>query len=180
MQTFKCPKCNATLPEWAKTCQFCQADVSKAPRPLAPKSERPRIAAFETPKWIWTWYYIMSGYLIFSGAYGIFMAIRGTQQVFDGEAVGFSMFTYIAIAFAALNIVLGLGLMLKVELARGIVNFVLGINIIFGILGLIGSLGSIMLFGAFGLIGVIVQIIQIAANAFMIFLIGETDKQANF
>jgi hypothetical protein len=85
------------------------------------------------------------------------------------------MFTYISIAFYGISVVLGIGLLAKIEIIRGIVNFVCGISLVFGILGLIGSFGSVLVLGGLGVIMLIRNVLDICMNAFMIYLIGETD-----
>jgi hypothetical protein len=173
-----CPKCNATLPDWAQTCQFCQTDVRSIARPKPVTTEPRRIQAFVTPQWIWGAYYGLCVLFILEGGYDIAQPFIASHQKFMGQEMGMGFFSYISIAFGAFTALLGIGLLLRAELARGIVNVVCGIRILLGLLGLFGSLGGTLIFGAFGLLMVVMNIVDIATAGFMIFLIGETDKAA--
>ncbi len=52
---------------------------------------------------------------------------------FLGQEMGFSFWTFVGIALSAFTALIGLGLLMKVEIARGVVNFLCGLNIIFGL-----------------------------------------------
>lgn len=74
----------------------------------------------------------------------------------------------------------GLGLMLRIEIIRGIVNFVAGLKLAFGLLGLAGSLIGTGLFGAMALIGVLFNLFDIITSGMLLWLIGETDMGPNW
>ncbi|HJP82146.1 MAG TPA: hypothetical protein VJ835_01460 [Fimbriimonadaceae bacterium] len=101
-----------------------------------------------------------------------------SHEKFMGVEMGLSFFSYIGIAIAAVTTLVGIGLLFRVELARGIVNFLCGLQIIFGLFGLAGAVLGSMFSGPIGLVLVIMQIVQIAAAGFMIYVIGETDRVA--
>lgn len=173
-----CPKCQATLPDWAQTCQFCQTDVKSVPRPKAPLAPKASLTTSSAPSWVPGAYYALCAFFILEGSFNIFQAIMSTKEKFMGETIGWTAGTYISIVFGAFTALLGLGLLLRVELARGIVNFFCGLRILFGLAGLLGGLGGTLLFGPLGLIVVVMNIVDIVTAAFMIYLIGETDKRA--
>jgi len=128
--------------------------------------------------WIWGAYYALAVFYVISGIYDIAMVFVQAQQKFMGETIGFGFWSYIGIAIGGFTFLLGLGLLLQIEVARRIVTFFCGLQILFGLLGLAGSVMGTMFAGALGLVLVLTQIVQIAAAAFMIYVIGETDRVA--
>jgi hypothetical protein len=169
-----CPKCAATLPDWTQNCQFCHADTSKVIRPVAAPRARPYAPA--TPQWVWGAYYAIAGFYILQGGYDIVEAVVASQRKIMGEQIGFGFFSALSVVFGAVTALIGIGLLLKVEVVRGIVNFFCGLQIMFGLLGLAGSFIGALFTGPWGLLGVVMNVAQIAAAAFMIYLIGETDR----
>jgi hypothetical protein len=169
----QCPRCNATLPDANVVCQFCGADVSKVARPVPVTRDRGPLTP--TPQWVMGAYYAISVYYIVEALYEIgigCVALNGKGGSFAG---GFS------IAMGVLTLIIGLGLLFKIEIVRGIVNFFCGLQILFGLFGLAGAVMGTMLFGALGFLNVVMQMLQIATAGFMIYLIGETDtKGPNF
>lgn len=75
---------------------------------------------------------------------------------------------------------LGFGLALKIELIRGIVNFVAGLKLIFGLLGLAGSLMGMTFAGFLSLPFVIFEVVNIITAGMLLWLIGETDMSPNW
>ena len=120
------------------------------------------------PKWVYPAYYAIAGWFILSGLLAIVLVLTN-KKLEDG------FFKTILIVFPAVQMLLGLGLLAKIEFVRGIVNFFCGLSLVFGILGLLGSFGDILLLGAVGVLSVVRSVIDIATNAMMIYLIGETD-----
>jgi hypothetical protein len=181
----QCPNCRATLPDWQKTCQFCQSDTASVIRPNAPGSQR-NPNAFSAPKWVWGAYYGLSVYWILDGA---FDAGKGILQISQANAAATaakddvtrmmaqpSFVSYFMILIGTLSALFGIGLLLRNETVRGIVNFFAGLRIIFGLFGLLGSLIGTLFAGPWGLFFMLLNIITIASAAMMIYLIGETDK----
>lgn len=170
-----CPKCKASLPDWAQSCQFCQADTSKLQRPVEvakPKYKRPMAA------WIWPAYYVISGYWVISGAEGIVQALNlgpfATSIVIEGVKIepGISV---VGLVFGALSALVGLGLLFKLEFIRGVVNVLCFLQILNGLLGLWAGVLSSALFGPIGLLVTIMSIFDIITGALMVYVIGETD-----
>jgi hypothetical protein len=110
------------------------------------------------------------------GGAGILQTIIGSHHKLNGQEIGLDVMSFVSMAFDGFSVLLGIGLALRIELARGIVNFFCGIRILFGLLGLAGSVLGSVFAGALGLIFVVLNIINIATAAFMIYLIGETEK----
>ncbi len=188
----QCPNCHATLPDWAKTCQFCQSNTESVIRPTAPGSAR-NVHAFEAPKWVWGAYYGLAGYYILHGLYTVISSVMtlvavkkadSTDQVSSlkgmptmHDPMGMvSLFTYVAILIGVVSIVLGGGLMVRNNSARGVVNFFCGLNIIFGVFKLLGATLGALFSGLLGVFLMLLVVIDICVNGFMIYLIGETDK----
>jgi hypothetical protein len=84
----------------------------------------------------------------------------------------------ISVIIAVLNIVIGLGLLLRIEVIRSIVVFFAALNILFGIFSLVGSILGTMMFGWLSFVFTIWICISILLNMLMIYLVGETDRRA--
>ena len=160
-----CPNCKAQLPDWAKQCQFCQADTSLV---LRPKQDNPDAHAFVTPTWTLAAYYAVSGLITIQSIVEIVSTISGAKH-------GIGPFEAIILVWYGLSAIIGVGLLLRVSIIRAFVNLVCYLNIGCGLLSLAGALFGTLL-SAYGLIFVLLAILQIAEYGFMIFLIGETDK----
>lgn len=178
----KCPKCSASLPDWAQTCQFCGANVAKAPRPQ-PVVEKKSRGAFEIPKWVWITYYGISTWWVISGAYRLMDAfyvfgkpadVIALEKKWDIQ-VGPS---YFAAVIAAITVVFGLGLILRIPLIRTWVNWISGLKLISGVFGLATSVMASAALGLIGLLLVIANILDIIMAAILIWMIGETDERA--
>jgi len=166
----KCPKCNATLPPTNRACQFCGTDVSHLTRGYVAQPEYKPYGGGLPKKWVFGLYYAISAYYVYQG---LFSVVRGLG-VFGKVS---EMFSAIYLVFGGITALIGLGLLLRVELIRGIVNIFCGIQIAFGFLGLITGVMAASVFGWVGFLIVVNSVIQIATSGFMIYLIGETDTQ---
>ncbi|RYG34697.1 hypothetical protein EON81_14875 [bacterium] len=164
------------MPDWAQKCQFCNTDTKAVARPVA-AGPRPVNPAFAAPKWVWGAYYATSVYFIIGGFGDIFEAIRETETKFMGVAQGYTFSTYLGLIFGGLTILFGIGLLLRIEIVRGIMNFFCGLTILFGLLQIPGSLFGAVL-SPLGMLWAVMNILDIVTAVFMIFLIGETDKAA--
>ncbi len=130
------------------------------------------------PQWVWGAYYGLSVLYILEGVYNIVMAFVHSHDKFMGEELGFGLFGYVSLILGGLSIALGLGLLFQIQSVRNVVNFFCGVQILFGILGLAGSAIGAVFSGPLGILLMFNQVLQIAAAAFMIYIIGETDKVA--
>lgn len=171
-----CPTCNKQVIAGVPTCQFCGSDLrgmapTQAKRSVFIDSDSyDAVHSGGKPGWVVPAYYIVAGYFLVSGLLAILLTVMNKKGM---EEAG--MFAYVAIAMYSISVIMGLGLLAKIEIIRGIVNFVCGISLIFGIIGLIGSFGSVLLLGGMGVLMLIRNILDICMNGFMIYLIGETD-----
>jgi len=158
----KCPGCGKTLPDGNKNCQFCGADVSAVPRPVV--AQKPRsYQAPGAPKWVSPAYYVVSGYYVLAGLVFVLTGLK----------------SYGSIIFGVIDILFGIGLLLKIDLVRGIANILCWIQIALGAFGVLNTLALVALFGPYALVLVLMNVVQIAAAGFMIYLISETDEFAN-
>lgn len=175
-----CPKCNSSLPDWAQKCQFCGTDTTKVARPVVQKTKQ-RIAAFETPLWVNIAYYSIAGWFILSalisGATSI-IAINSAsnRNSILGEP---NAFDYIGLVFCGIQVIIGLGLIFKIEIIRAIVNFFCAIQILLSILGGLAAFPMMIASPLIGILYLLLQIFNIATAGFMIYLIGETDAGSN-
>jgi hypothetical protein len=164
----QCPNCKNTLPDTFTQCQFCGADVTKVVRPApTKKASRP---LYEPPKWVWIAYFGIAGYWLIGG---IMDVVRGLTSLSGAGA-----FAYIGIAFGAFTALVGIGLMARVELVRGIVNVICFLRIIFGLLGLWGALWGSLFLGPLALLFAVFAAFDIVTGILMIYLLGETEKSA--
>lgn len=169
-----CPKCSATLPDWAKNCQFCGSDVRAVVRPVETSAKKNY--GYGPPKWVWAAYYAVSVYFILGGLADVMASIMATSQKdFLGEPQGYSLGVILGIVFGAVSALVGIGLLLRIELARGIVNFICGMKIICGLASAGATIAGAMLFGPWLLF---IKVLDIVTAGFMIYLIGETEKSA--
>lgn len=169
-----CPRCQQTLPDWAQTCQFCGSDLKGVQRPVQPKAKRQR--GFQTAKWIWPAYYACAGYFILNGLLETIgaIAVAGTvTKTPFGNIV--NSVNYVGVVVGVLTIVVGIGLILKVEFIRGVVNFFCGISILISLLTLIPTILGSALVGLYGIVYIVRSLLSILTNGLMIYLIGETD-----
>jgi hypothetical protein len=81
------------------------------------------------------------------------------------------------IGFAAASILIGLGLIARIELIRRIVVVFACLGILGGLLTVWGGLWGSLLLGLWGFLLVVIGIINVTVNALMIYLIGETSRQ---
>jgi len=171
----KCPKCNQTLMDSAVTCQFCGADTKSVPRPITQKKEV-RQRGFQTAPWIWPAYYACAGWYIFTGLVELISAVVAMNSTND-SAFGKSLSGFFAIGLiiGAINVIVGFGLILKVEFIRGITK-------IFCFLQLGGALmsigGIVMASGVMGPAAYLYlgqHIVDLVSAGLMIYLLGETD-----
>ena len=128
--------------------------------------------------WIWPSYYVIAVYWIISGAEGIVQSLNlgpfATSVVIEGVKIdpGISI---VGLVFSALSVVVGFGLLFKIEFMRGIVNVLCFLQILNGLLGLWTGVLSSALLGPIGLLITIMSIFNIVTGALMIYIIGETD-----
>ena len=165
-QVITCPNCKASLPDWSKSCQFCQADTSQV---IRPKQDNSDPQAFETPTWTLSAYYAVSTLLLISGLVGIGTTLAGSQKD------GLGLFDIISLVFDGVGALVGIGLLLRLEIVRGITNIICFFGILSGLRFILFGLGATFI-SSWGLLVVIYGILKVCVYGFMIYLIGETDR----
>ncbi len=128
--------------------------------------------------WIWPAYYALAAYWMINGMLAIGQGVYPLMHPSKVDLGAFALFSYLGIAIGLFTFLVGLGLVLHLEVARGVANFLAGLKIIFGLFGLAGAVLGTLFAGVLGLVMVILQVIDIAAAAFAIFLIGETQTRS--
>jgi hypothetical protein len=161
-----CPNCGASLPDWAKNCQFCQVNTQNVVRPV---QDKPTHGAFNTPTWIWAAYYSVSAYLLISAGAEI-------AKILAPSKGGMNFFGPIEIVYESIVCLVAIGLLCKIGFVRGIVNFICYIGILVSLLDLASSFELIFLDGAIGVLWTFVAVLNLSVYGFMIYLIGETEK----
>lgn len=162
----ECPNCKASLPDWAKACQFCQADTTKVIRPV---QNVPNARTFDTPAWVWSSYYAVTSLILIDALSNIGVTLAHSQK--DGvDFIG-----TIVIVFNSVSALMGIGLLFRINFIRAIVNFMCFLGILDGLFGIATGLFGTLL-SAWSLIWVVVNIVQVCIYGFMIYLIGETDR----
>ena len=138
------------------------------PRPIVAQTKYQN-PVFATPQWITVSYYMVSSYMVLSGLLNILVG----SGLFRSHSI-------FGVVMGAVSVFIGVGLLLRIELIRGIVNLLCGLKILFGILGLLASLALTSLLGIFGFVLVVMNMFDIATAGFMIYLIGETADGPGF
>ena len=173
----KCPHCSATLPDGAFQCQFCGTQFAAAPAGTQRGFTQPAASRFNdampgAPKWVAPVYNLIAAWWIIDGVWTI---LRGT--VLAGKDSG-GFFTTVFMIIGGVTALVGIGLLLRIDVVRGIVNVLCLLQILDGALGLIMAFFMTSVFGIWGAIGMIMSAIRIAQAGLMIYLIGETDTRA--
>lgn len=162
-----CPGCQKTLPDWSQSCQFCGASTAKVVRPVAPPKIRRPMATDAAP-WVWVAYYVIS----------VFYILRGAAGILTGVGVLGEESKVVDIVFGSVNALIGLGLLLRLEFIRGIMNVVCFLQMIGAAFGMIAGFFLSPLAGPFAALLLLLDVVQFCAAGLMIFLLGETDKRA--
>lgn len=121
--------------------------------------------------WVVPAYYIICCVFILQGAFDLLSGLG----VFGSKAA-----SPVSLVVGAATILFAIGMMLKVDLIRGIANILLWLMIAGGLLSLWGAILLVPILGVFGVIMMVMCVVRIALAGFMIFLIGETDSAPNF
>jgi hypothetical protein len=166
-----CPGCQKTLPDWSKNCQFCGADTAKVSRP-EPVKKPQYVSSLDAPKWVWWAYYGIGAYWMIGGFISVLEGFGLPKLDFSEVS------NIVALVMGGVNVLIGLGILLRIEFIRGIVNVICFMNILSGLLGAWGSFLGIGLFGFVSVLFMLLNLFDVATGGLMIFLLGETDKRA--
>lgn len=154
-----CPKCSATLPPSRVNCQFCGADTSKVERPKALKRES---KGYVASKAVWVWYTIICIWWALSGGLTLFFGMS------DGSAFG--------IVGGSFELAVGLGMLARLRIFRGIAHIICWINLVKGLCFILGGLLSTTFFGPIGLLVSLIGFFGVVTSGGMIYVIGETES----
>ena len=123
------------------------------------------------PGWVLPAYYAIAAWWMLSAVWNILRATvlsKGGIDFIDG----------IGIFFSVISALIGLGLLLRVDSVRDVVNFFCFLRIIFGLFGIVQGFLFSGVLGMLGIMIMIASIIDVLTGALMIYLIGETDTSA--
>jgi hypothetical protein len=167
MSTIQCPGCQRSLPASSVTCHFCGAALANVPRP----KDAPKKKTGPEP-WVMTLYYLVAAYWILEGLVGV----GGGIFSMVGADARPSIFSYIGIAFGLFSMVLGLGLILRWDWARGVVNIFCWLRIARCILSIPGmAMVGAFLGTAMMLMSLFFLVFGAAIAGLQIWLISETE-----
>jgi hypothetical protein len=170
----KCTNCNQSVPAGFGVCQFCQASLSGVAKPNPQRQnyfayeDDHNVGYFGKPTWVKPAYYAVSTYFVVSALVGILLVLTRMKGPIEGIEI-------IAIAAHSIGLIIGIGLLAKIEMIRGIVNFVCSFRILLGLLAIPSLLMEGMFTGFAGVIATILAVLDLITNGMMIYLIGETD-----
>lgn len=169
----KCPKCQATLPDGSLKCQFCGEMWAGPPAPRA--GLKTKIAyTGGTPAWVWPAYFGIAGWWVVNGVW----VILHTTVLASKEAGGIG--AMLSLVVGGVTALIGIGLLLRVEAARGVVNFLCFLQILGGLMTLAGFFFGGAALSLWAVVALLMAFVQIGTAGLMIFLIGETDRTPNF
>jgi hypothetical protein len=170
-----CPTCQKQVIAGVPTCQFCGSDL----RGMAPAQAKRSIFidsdSYEPvhtggkPGWVYPAYYCVSGYYVVSALIGILLVVLNKKSDMSDP------FTIAMIAIYGVSLIVGIGLLAKIELVRGIVNYVSFGKILGALRGILFSLGIMMVSTGMGILLLLFNVFELCTAVFMIYLIGETD-----
>jgi len=113
-------------------------------------------------KGVWVWYTVICIYWALSGV------ITGILGLVDGEMYG--------VIFGAFDVAVGLGMLLRLRIFRGIAHILCWINLLKGLSFIVGGLLGTTLFGPIAFIACIFGLFAVVTSGGMIYLIGETES----
>jgi hypothetical protein len=139
-------------------CQFCGADTAKVERPKEVKVNKGYVA----PKSIWIWYTVICVYWAVTGAITLFAGIKDQASL-------------LAI-FGGLDLIIGLGMLMRLNIFRGIAHFLCWVNLLGGLCFIVGGLLGTMFFGPYAFISILYGIVDVVVAGLMIYVIAETES----
>lgn len=170
-----CPNCKNTLPDWVTSCQFCQADVRSVQR--TPNKDDVERYSYKLPdKTLWSIYYALCIFWLIGGAWDIY---EGIPRPKGGEAGMLGFGDMLSLAFGTFSVLVGLGLLLKIEIIRGIVNVISALNLLFGLIGLVTGIFALFTMAGLGYLLVAMNLLQVIVSGATIWIIGETQSRAS-
>ncbi|GAB4118288.1 MAG: hypothetical protein Fur0036_02350 [Fimbriimonadaceae bacterium] len=158
-RTNVCPGCEMILKDTTEICPSCGTNVMHLAR--STKEVLGFSYSGKAPPFAWPLYYVISGYWILAGIASIAL------PALMGAGVGGS-------CWGIVQALLGVGLLLKVNRVRRIVNTICFIGLAFGLLMIGFSLFALIVDGQFGFAVFANGLMTVVTNALMIWVIGLT------
>jgi hypothetical protein len=166
MTTIECPGCHRSLPPAAQQCQFCGSALTNVARPKAAAKKN-----IGPEPWVMKLYYAVAAYWILDGVAAVVM-----RAISLSNPKTFSSIAYLGIAIGIFAIALGIGLLLRWDWARGVVNIFCWIRIASAAFSLMSLIGVSMMFGAGAmLLNLFLSVLSACIAGLQIWLIAETD-----
>jgi hypothetical protein len=147
------------LPPRSLVCQFCGADTSKVERP---KEVKRQSEGYVASKAVWVWYTIIS----------IWWAVSGAVSMFYGLSEGFAF----GVILGAFHFAIGLGMLARIRLFRGIANVLCFVSLLKGLCYIVGGLLGTTLFGPAAFVSCLIGVVDVVTSGGMIYVIGETES----
>jgi len=173
LPTIICPNCKQTLPFRAQICQFCKSDVRTVQRAALPETKTVTQAGTD---WKVVMYYVMGVWWVLNGLVVTLASAKILSQLLAGPGAFFSGIPAIGMIIGVIFTFTGVGLLLKVELARGIVNILSWLSIASALMTGAGLLFAGIIMGPKNIIPLMKALFDLIVAAFQIYLIAETDK----
>lgn len=159
-RTNVCPGCEMILKDTTEICPSCGTNVMHLAR--STKEVMGFSYSGKAPPFAWPLYYVISGYWILAGVLSIFL-----PALLGGFARGAS-------CWGVIQALLGIGLLLKVNKARRMVNLICFVGLALGLLLVGFSLFALIVDGQFGFAVFASGLMTVVTNGLMIWVIGLT------
>jgi hypothetical protein len=176
--TIQCPGCHRSLPPAAQNCHFCGASLTGVARPTAaPKAAKYRAGV---EPWVMTLFFIVAAYWILEGLVILGAGLLVLVAPEGGGDPTIGSITHIVgaliMAFGAFLATVGVGLIMKWEWCRGVVNVFCWLRILGGLWRIRRILLMGLLFNRTGMVlDLTFAILGIIAAGLQIWLLSETD-----
>ncbi len=168
------PSCNQKLPDFVQTCQFCGQDLTSVRRP---HSDDPVTGSGMKKEHVWTIYYLLCAFMLLTGIWGVV-----DDVAISVGSEGMDTMNYVGVIFSVVQIMLAIGMFMRLEWARGLVNFWCWVGIVFTLLGLgllimamLTVIGGVMPTGLL-ILSLFLSLLDLAVYGGVIWVIGETDR----
>ena len=169
-----CPTCQKQVIAGVPTCQFCGGDL----RGMAPTQKRSVFIDSDSydpihtggkPGWVYPAYYTVAAYFAVAAIVQILLIVMNKKSDMSDP------FTIAMIAIHGFSVIVGIGLLAKIEIVRGVVNYLSFAKILGALRGILASFGMMLLSTGLGVLILLLSVLDLCAAVLMIYLIGETD-----
>ncbi len=174
--TFPCPSCGCTLPAQAQICQFCKADVRTTAKSVSRAAAAACAPKAQDMSWQRVAYYGMGVWWIINGLMTFLASLKFFNSMLAGAGAMFTGIPAIGMVIGVVFILVGIGLLLKIELARGIVNILSWISILGGAFRVLCFIFIGSFLGPMVFVYILRSVLDVGLAALQIYLIAETDN----